>query len=111
MTRQEIATMLTSAGYSIAYRSFPIGNAPTTTPFLIYFYDTNDDLMADNKNYVNIVNLVVELYTSGVREFVSEGEVEAILKANQLTYSKNEEYIDDISMYRITYEMEVIISG
>lgn len=103
--------MLTSAGYSIAYQAFPIGQAPTTTPFMIYFYDGSDDFMAENTNYVNISNLVVELYTSGAREFASEAAVEAILKANHLTYSKNEEYIDDIAMYRITYEMEVIINN
>lgn len=111
MTRQEVATLLTSAQFPIAYRAFPIGKAPTSPPFVLYFYDENDDLMADDTNYVNIVNLVVELYTSGEREFTSEATLESKLKANHLTYSKNEEYIDDISMYRITYEMEVIING
>lgn len=111
MTRETVATILAGTQFPIAYRSFPIGKAPSTTPFLIYFYEGNDDMMADNKNYVNIVNLVVELYTSGSREFSSEATVEAILNSNHMTHTKTEEYIEDISMYRITYEMEVIING
>ena len=111
MTREEVVEILEETELEIAYRAFPIGDAPTEPPFLIYFYDTNDDVMADNENYLNIVNLVVELYTSAEREFDTEGTVEAVLKSNHLTYSKEEEYIDDIAMYRITYEMEVIING
>lgn len=98
-------------GLPVAYRAFPIGNAPQNPPYLVYFYEMSDDVMADNENYTNIENLVVELYTSPSREFTTEDTVDALLKTNHLTYTKTEEYIEAISMYRTTYEMEVIISG
>lgn len=111
MTREEVVNILTSAGLPLSYRFFPIGNAPEYPPYLLYFYEGNDDVFADDSNYVDIKNLVVELYTDGEREFDTEGSVDAILKANNLTYSKSEEYLTEINMYRTTYEMEVIING
>lgn len=112
MTRLQIATMLSSiTGLPVAYRAFPIGDAPQTPPYLIYFYEASDDVMADNQNYTNIENLVVELYTSPSREFTTEGTLDALFKTNHITYLKTEEYIEAISMYRTTYEMEVVING
>lgn len=110
MTRKEVADILATCNLPLAYRAFPIGNAPNP-PYLLYFYENNDDVMADNTNYVNIVNLVVELYTSGEREFITEATVEGVLNTNHLTHSKMEEYNDDMNLYRITYEMEVVING
>lgn len=111
MTRLQIATMLSSiTGLPVAYRAFPIGNAPQP-PYLIYFYEASDDVMADNQNYTNIENLVVELYTSPSRDFTKEDTLDALLKSNHITYLKTEEYIEAISMYRTTYEMEVVING
>ena len=92
-----------------AYRSFPIGNA-VNPPYVLYFYENNDDVMADNSNYVKVENLVIELYSEN-KDFVSEATVETTLKSNHITYTKNEEYIDAITMYRITYETEVVING
>lgn len=111
MTRKQIADILATAGLPLSYRFFPIGNAPESPPYLLYFYEASDDVMADDTNYVNVENLVVELYTSKERDFTTEDAVDTLLKANNLTYAKNEEYIEATSMYRTTYEMEVIING
>ena len=109
MTKKEIVDILESSKLPVTYRAFPIGEAPSL-PYLIYFYEANDDVMADNENYVDVKNLVVELYTSQVRDFVTEDLIDGIFKTSKMTYAKNEEYIDTTSMYRITYEMEVILN-
>lgn len=111
MTRQQVADILETIGLPMSYRFFPIGNAPESPPYLLYFYEGNDDMMADDQNYVDIKNLVVELYTEGEREWATETAVDNVLKANNLVYSKEEEYLTEANMYRTTYEMEVIING
>ena len=110
MTREELVEILEDTGLEITYRAFPIGEAPDL-PYLIYFYEGNDDVLADNQNYVDVKNLVVELYTSQERDFDTEDTVDGVFKTNHMTYAKTEEYIETTSMYRITYEMEVILNG
>ena len=111
MTRKEVAEMIASTNLEYAYRFFPIGNAPESPPYILYFYEDSDDMMADNQNYTNIENLVIELYLTDERTFEEEDTLDAILIQNQQTYSKTEEYIEDTNMYRITYETEVVIHG
>lgn len=101
--------MINSIGLDYAYRFFPIGNAPDSPPYILYYYEQSDDVMADNQNYTDIENLVIELYETNERDFSTERLVDETLKANHLTYMKTEEYIEDTEMYRITYETEVII--
>lgn len=103
--------LLASTNLPVSYRFFPIGNAPENPPYILYFFENSDDVMADDTNYVKVENLVIELYTSGEREFTTEDNLDTLLKSNKLTYQKNEEYIEAISMYRTTYELEVIING
>lgn len=109
-TYQSIAEVVQSIGLPFSYRAFPIGKAPNTPPYVLYFYEGNDDVMADNSNYTKIENLVIELYTLE-KDFQQEANVENVLKQNNLTYTKDEEYIEATLMYRITYEMEVLING
>lgn len=107
MSLSEIATMINSIGLPFAYRQF---DAPQTTPFIVYYYDSNEPEPADNVNYVDIENLVIELYTDN-KDFVKEKAIEDVLKANELAFEKNETYISNEKMYMITYESEVIING
>lgn len=109
-TYQSIAEVVQSIGLPFSYRAFPIGNAPSSPPYVLYFYENNDDVMADNENYVKVENLVIELYTIE-KDFEQEENVENVLKENKLTYSKDEEYIEQTLMYRITYEMEVLLNN
>lgn len=110
MTRVEIAEMISDIKLPFAYRFFPIGDAPESPPYILYFYEASDDFMADNQNAVNIENLVIELYLTDERSFSEETAIDEVLKTNHITYSKSEEYINATNMYRITYEMEVVIS-
>ena len=110
MTKAQIATMLSGTRLPYAYRFFPIGNAPTSPPYILYYYEQSDDFMSDNQNSVNIENLVIELYLTDERAFTQEATIDSTLKTNHITYQKSEEYINETNMYRITYEAEVIIN-
>jgi hypothetical protein len=109
MTYKQIASMVSSIGLPYAYYQFPEGTAQAP-PFVVFFYADTDDVFADDTNYQRIATLNIELYTSE-KDFSTESTVEQILTNNNLTYYKEENYIDSEQMWQIAYEMEVIING
>lgn len=109
MTYKQIASMVSSIGLPYAYYQFPEGTAQAP-PFVVFFYGDTDDVFADDTNYQRIATLNIELYTSE-KDFSTESTVEQILTNNNLTYYKEENYIDSEQMWQIAYEMEVIING
>lgn len=109
MTYKQIASMVSSIGLPYAYYQFPDGTAQAP-PFVVFFYADTDDVFADDTNYQRIATLNIELYTSE-KDFATESTVEQILTNNNLTYYKEENYIDSEQMWQIAYEMEVIING
>lgn len=109
MTYKQIASMVSSIGLPYAYYQFPEGTAQAP-PFVVFFYADTDDVFADDTNYQRIATLNIELYTSE-KDFATEATIEQILANNNLTYYKEENYIDSEQMWQIAYEMEVIING
>lgn len=109
MTYKQIASMVSSIGLPYAYYQFPEGTAQAP-PFVVFFYADTDDVFADDTNYQRIATLNIELYTSE-KDFATESTIEQILTNNNLTYYKEENYIDSEQMWQIAYEMEVIING
>lgn len=109
MTRNEVATMVSSIGLQWAYYSFENSQAPNY-PFVVYYYTNGDDKIADNSNYVPIEALVIELYSQQV-DFSTEATVEAKLKAKGIVYSKTRTYIQSELAWQTTYESEVIITN
>lgn len=109
MTYKQIASMVSSIGLPYAYYQFPEETAQAP-PFVVFFYADTDDVFADDTNYQRIATLNIELYTSE-KDFATESTVEQILTNNNLTYYKEENYIDSEQMWQIAYEMEVIING
>ena len=109
MTYREINDMIASFGLPYAYYQFPEGTAQPT-PFVCFYYSGNADFMADDRNYAQAVQLVIELYTDA-KDFAAERTIENILNAQEIPYSKIESYIDSEKMIMQTYESEVFIDG
>lgn len=109
MTYKEISQMVAGAGLPYAYYQFP-EDTPQAPPFICFFFSQTDDVFADDTNYQRIVQLNIELYTN-VKDFDLEASLEEILQNNNLTYYKEENYIDSEKLYQIAYEMEVMING
>lgn len=109
MKYSEVAQIMKSLGIDYAYYQFDNKVAPKL-PYLVYYYPSRDDVMADNTNYVKVENLRMELYTQ-YKDFELEQKFESILEVNNITYSKDETYIDGESMFEIIYEGEVLING
>lgn len=104
MTLLEVTQMLDSIGLPYSYLMFPNEKAPAL-PYLVYYYPNSADVMADNKNYVPVNRIVIELYTE-TKDFQTEQLVESNLL---FPYTKDETYIDSEKMFQITYESEIII--
>lgn len=106
MTLNEIVAMLETFGIPYAYYTFPVDQAPPL-PYCVYYFPNNNDVMADNRNFVRVVDIRIELYTEN-KDFALEYDIESKLL---FPYSKNVEYINSENMYQITYESEVVLNG
>lgn len=108
MTYTEIPAMLETSGVPCAYYQFP-ENTVTGPPFICFYFENNDDFIADNTNYSKIERLIVEVYTDE-KDYNIESTVENILNAHGLVYVKDETYIDEEKMHETIYGMDVIIT-
>lgn len=106
MTYREIATLIESIGMPFTYYSFPNDIAPDP-PYIVFNYPDRDDFGADNRNYVHISTLNIELYTAN-KDFQTEKAVENVLEENGLFYDKTQTYIRNEKLYQITYVCDVI---
>lgn len=109
MTYKEIAQLIDGIGYPYAYYQFEKETAKEP-PFICFFYPGRDDFLADDTNYAQITELVIELYTDN-KDFAAEAAVESALEAAEIVYEKDETYIESERMYMITYTTEVLING
>lgn len=109
MTYEEISNMIKSFGLPYAYYQFPEGTA-TVPPFICFYYEGNNDLIADNINYAKVEHLVIELYTP-TKDFALETLIGATLNEKEIPYTRYESYIDSEKLYMNTFESEVYING
>ena len=109
MTYAEISQMISAVGIPYAYHHFEEGSGQQP-PFITFYYQGDDDFIADNINYQAIRPLTIELYTDN-KDFALEAAVESVLTANDLAFSRTEVFIDSEQMYMVTYYTEVIINA
>ena len=109
MTYAEISQMISAVGIPYAYHHFEEGSGQQP-PFITFYYQGDDDFIADNINYQAIRPLTIELYTDN-KDFALEAAVESVLAANDLAFSRTEVFIDSEQMYMVTYYTEVIINA
>lgn len=107
MTTKEVADLIASFGFAWRYSHFSQTPDP---PYVVYFYPSENDVYADDSNYVNKRQLFIELYTKA-KDATSEATIETKLKAAGLTWYKQTDFLNDESLFQTTYEMEVIING
>lgn len=103
MTRVELASILKSTGFALAYREF---RNPQPPPYIVYMFVEDDDLKADNINYAEISNYQIELY-SKEKDSTSEKLIETALKNNSIGYSKHEEYIRSEKLNQVVYLIQI----
>ena len=107
MTLKEVADLI--ASFNLPWRYSHFSQTPNP-PYVVYFYPSENDVMADNSNYVNKRQLFVELYTKA-KDATTEATIETTLKNAGLTWYKQTDFLNDEKLFQTTYEMEVIIHG
>ena len=103
MIYQELLAKLKTL-YPTAYRTF---KEPQSPPFITIVYRYDNDLMADNINYVGIEYFNVELYTKDWNPPV-EKEVENLFKYLEIAYEKSQTFLDSEDLYQTVYEIKLI---
>ena len=107
MTKTEVANLIASFGFSWRYSHFSQTPAP---PYVVYYYPAENDVHADDSNYVNKRQLFVELFAK-TKDDTSEATIEGKLKAAGLSWYKQTDFLNDEKLFQTTYELEVIIDG
>lgn len=108
MTLADIFTILNSiTGFEnkVAYRAFPVNDAPKM-PYICIMATQTDNFDADNQVYKVIQGVDIELYTEN-KDLASEEAVETALNNICIPWDKFEEFIDDENCYQITYEISI----
>lgn len=90
----------------VAYRCFPVGDAPSL-PFICYLETETNNVFADNKVEKVVRVIDIELYTE-TKEPITEQKLEDALERANLPWNKYEDYIDSEKCYQITYTLEVL---
>lgn len=108
MTEQEVAKIVGSAGFPMAYHHFDEGEEPEK-PYLVYLYPETNNFAADGTVYQGINKLDIELYTDR-KDLEAEKRVETVLKEHGFFYEKTETYLESEKMFEVLYETEVLIS-
>lgn len=89
----------------VAYRAFPENEAPKL-PFICYLETGAENFFADNKVYTTAIIVDIELYSKN-RDLISEKLIENKLADNDITWTKDIEYIDSEKVYETIYTVEV----
>lgn len=112
MTLNQIVEMLETINIPVAYRAFEVDtdNPPPAPPFICYLFPNSAPEFADNANAAKIEELDIELYTDR-KSFELENSIEAVLKSNNLPFSREEEWIENEQMLQTTFITEVLING
>lgn len=109
MTEVEIAQMIKSIGYPVAYHHFAEGQEPSK-PYIVYLYPGSNNFSADGIVYQSANQIDIELYTEN-KNLAAEKAVEAVLKEHGFFYEKTESYLETEKMFEVLYEMEALING
>ena len=107
MSLQELFAILNTGAFQnkVAYRAFPVGHAPAL-PFICYRATDTDNYKADNVVYKVRQFVDVELYTA-TKDISAETALEQIFNNAEITWDKDEDYIESEDMYQITYEVSI----
>lgn len=101
----EIENLLEKIGLPYAYHSFNASKKKAVQPpYIVYVFTGTQNIKADNKVRFKVDTYRLELYT-GEKSSEIESNIENILDSNSIPWDKSEIFIDDQSLFEITYEI------
>lgn len=109
MTYKQIKDIVEEIGLPYAYDHFGEGDNPSV-PFVVFILPGRDDFLADNKPYVKVTTLTIELYTD-YKDPGLEDRIDNVLESHGLIYDKNESWIVSEKLFETVYNSEVIYNA
>lgn len=109
MTYEELAQKIASIGIPYAYYAFPESDddpAPAP-PFICYFCVNSANFFADGLVFQKIDTIALELY-SQIKDWELEERVEKMLEAEELTWQKEEMFLDDEQVFEVVYTFDIL---
>ena len=103
MKQSELYNLLKKINIPIKYRLFSKKQNP---PYGIYFRTAPDNIFADDSIFSKIQNYRLEIYNDVIDRKLEE-KIEQLLSENEITYSKDEDYIEDEKKYIIYYDFTI----
>lgn len=105
MNLMEFKGLLETIDIPVQYQSFTVGNAPEL-PYILWYEDDSDNFKADNVNYFDVINVIVELYSDN-KDIELETKLSKLFYDNEIEYDFNESFISDENMYLKAYEVTI----
>ncbi len=101
MTEKEIYDLLKTLNMPVAYNHF-LATDNVIPPFITYSNADTDYLRANDINYYEIPEYIIDLATDK-KDIEKEQLVENLLNANNIIFDKTETYISSEKIYQIRY--------
>lgn len=105
MSKERLEEMLAETGLSFQYHHFTEENA-VDPPLIVWLNEESANFYADGVVYAVIDAVNIELYTDE-KDHELEKRVEEIFRNYNVSWEKEEAYIDSEQMYEVLYRMEV----
>lgn len=105
MSKERLEEMLAETGLPFQYHHFTEENA-VDPPFIVWINEESANFYADGVVYAVIDAVSIELYTDE-KDHKLEEKIEEIFKNYNVSWEKEETYIDSEQMYEVLYQMEV----
>lgn len=83
---------------------------PPALPYIVYELPENNDFVADNINYAEIVRVDIGLYTKR-KDLSTEAIVEAVLTEHFGAFFKTSDWVQNDHLQETIYSTEVSING
>lgn len=104
MTLADLAKLLVSLGYPVAYDHF---TSTQTPPFIVYLNPSDNTFGADNKVTYKTKDINIEVYTSK-KDLALETKIEKLFDDNEIYYDDPDEvFIPSENVYKRTYYITI----
>lgn len=104
MNQVQAIQLLNSLSIPSFYDHAPTG---TKLPFIAIHTEQPDNFTADNKVFCEKWNFRIDLYSVD-KSLKLEREIKDLLNANDIAWTKTEQYLDDDSCWEVEFEFEVM---
>ncbi|MGD6899340.1 hypothetical protein [Bacillus infantis] len=105
----ELKRILDTTGLPVTYSHWTSTstNPVPPPPYICYLVDNDPHFMADNKVYMKISDVNIELYTNK-KDLAAEAKIEKALDDYEIPYVSSEAFIDSEKLFQKFYEVRLI---